>query len=191
MGSRSSKTDTSTLEDPVIVGSVRKPHGVRGEVVVEVLTDVPDRFERGSRLALVPRGQAAERPARWLTVAEARPHQGVLLVFFEGIDDRDRADELRGADLAVGAATSPPPPEDTWYHFQLLGCRCVDATQGDLGEVVDVVEDGGGTLLLVAGEGRTIPVPLVAGFLRRVDVERRVIEVDLPEGLVETCSSRS
>lgn len=165
-----------------------RPHGVRGEVVVESRTDNPERFAPGARLLAGPDDE--------LEVAESRPHRGALLVRFTGIDARDAAETLRGRDLAVPEETVPEAPEGTYYHYQLLGCRVRDAAAGELGEVVDVAEDGGGLILVVEGEApgggrRRVPVPFVAALLRRVDVGRREIEVELPEGLVEACASRS
>lgn len=192
MGSRSSTTDAPDRphEDPVIVGIVGRPHGVRGEVMVRVLTDVEDRFARGRALALLPSGAAPHSPVR-LVVDASRPHKGGLLVRFEGIDDRDGAEALRGAELAVESDESPALPEGAWYHYELLGCRCHDRREGDLGEVVDVLDDGGGAMLVTRRDGRTLPIPWVRKFLVKVDVDARRIDMDLPEGLVEACASGS
>ena len=99
MSSKSSKTDSARndLPETVTVGRVLRPHGVRGDVAVEVLSDVPGRFEPGSSLLAAREG---ETPAR-LKVAAGRPHKGGVVVRFEGIDDRDRAEELRGMWLEV------------------------------------------------------------------------------------------
>ena len=178
----------------VVVGRVLRPHGIRGEVVVEVASDNPERFVEGAELLLMAPGQGGEAPVeaarRRLTIETVRPHRGVLLVGFAGVEDRDAADAVRG-ELAVPAGEVPEPPEGTWYHFQLLGCRVVDREAGDLGEVVDLLEDGGGLLLVVAGEGRRVPVPFVERFLVAVDVAAKRIEVALPEGLIEACASTS
>lgn len=196
MSSKSSINPPEPGQPPatVAVGRVLRPHGVRGEVVVEVLSDNPERFEAGAELLLMAPGEAGEAAPeaarRRLTIETVRPHRGVLLVGFAGVEDRDEADLLRG-ELAVPGTDVPAPPEGTWYHFQLLGCRVADRAAGELGEVVDLVEDGGGLLLVVAGEGRRVPVPFVARFLVRVDVAAREIEVDLPEGLIEACASMS
>lgn len=176
-------------EETVLVGQVRRPHGVRGLLVVESLTDNPQRFQPGSRLRAS--GGALGAAARELTVERAQEHSGALLVAFAGVEDRDGADALRGCELSVPLAEVPPLEEGTWYEFQLVGCRCRDAAAGDLGEVVDVVEDGGGLLLLLDDGERRLPVPFVTAFLRRVDVEAKEIDLELPPGLVESCAFRS
>ena len=182
----------------VLVGRIVRPHGVRGELVVEVLSDRPERLAPGSELVVTGADPDAPAPAAGgepapaaLRVAASRPHRGRALVEFEGIGDRAAAERLRGLGLAVERAAVPPPPGGSWYHFQLLGCRCRDRAAGDLGAVVDLVEDGGGLLLVVDDGRRRLPVPFVNEFLRRVDPEAGVIEVELPPGLVETCASTS
>lgn len=197
MSSRSSKKTSSSATDEagdrVEVGRVLGAHGVRGEVAVESFSDVPERFAAGSELLAVPGAGGATRstPPRRLLVEAVRPHRGGLLVRFREVEDRDAAEALRGALLEVPREAVPAPPEDTWYHFQLVGCRCRDARRGDLGEVVEVVEDGGGVLLVVEGEGRRLLVPFVREVVREVDTEEGRIELDLPEGLIEACASKS
>jgi 16S rRNA processing protein RimM len=189
MSSRSSKTTEqprADLPDAVTVGRVLRPHGVRGEVVVEVLSDVAGRFDQGSALAAAREGEAA----RVLTVATSRPHKSGAVVRFAGVDDRDAAEALRDFWLTVPRTEVPEAPEGTYYQFELLGCRCATA-EGELGRVVDVVEDGGGLLLVVDDGSRTVPVPFVQRFLRTVDVAHGRIELDLPPGLIETCASKS
>lgn len=174
------------LPERVAVGRVLRPHGIRGEIVVEVLSDVPDRLAPGRTLIASWQG----RPSRNLTVEAQRPHKSGALVRFAGIDDRDRAEELRDALLEVDRSQVPAAPEGTYYWYQLLGCRCRVAGE-DLGEVTDLLEDGGGLLLVVSGGERQVPIPFVRSFLKEVDVERGRIELDLPEGLLEACASRS
>lgn len=185
MSSRSS-TDQPAVDpsagELILVGRIRRPHGVRGAVVVESLSDNPQRFAAGSRLW-------TERAGR-LTVERAQEHGGALLVWFETVTDREAAEALRGVELGVPESEVPAPEEGTWYQFQLVGCRCSDATAGELGTVRDVVEDGGGLLLLVEDDaGRSLPVPFVRAFLRRVDVEARRIDLALPPGLIDACAS--
>jgi 16S rRNA processing protein RimM len=172
----------SALPDIVVVGRVIRPHGLAGEVVVEIETDVAERFDAGSRLRLGPRGRSVE-------VAQARPFGDRLLVRFAGFDDRTAVEGLRGLDLTVDRGDVPAAPAGSFYHFELLDCACHDAREGELGEVIALHEDGGGTLLEVANGERKLLVPFVTAFVVRVDVAARRIELDLPPGLVDICAS--
>jgi 16S rRNA processing protein RimM len=203
MSSKSSKTETSPspavdplidplenrrddLPETISVGRVLRPHGVRGEVVVEVLSDVPGRFKKGSRVTGVRKGA----PPFSLTVATGRVHKSGAVVLFEGYKGREGAEELRGLDLEIPRSEVPKAKRGTYYHFELLGCS-VSEDGNELGKVVEVVEDGGGLMLIVEGEGRRLPVPFVKEILRKVDVTAGRIDVALPEGLVEACASPS
>jgi 16S rRNA processing protein RimM len=194
MSSKSSKTESPNeapprrddLPETVAVGRVLRPHGVRGEVVVAVLSDVPGRFAAGSRLTGVREGG----PPVPLTIAASRSHKSGAVVRFEGFEDRDRVEELRGLDLEVPRSAVPEAPAGTYYQYELLGCLCRDGGE-ELGRVVEVVEDGGGVLLIVEGPGRRVPVPFVSEFLRGVDVTGGRIDLALPPGLLEACESRS
>lgn len=196
MSSKSSKTEAEDLSagaatrrddlpETITVGRVLRPQGVRGEVVVMVLSDVPERFAPGSRLLGVREGQ----PALQVEVAASRAHKSGAVVRFAGSDDRDQAEELRGLWLEIPRSQVPAAEPGTYYHYELLGCLCRVSGE-ELGRVAEVVEDGGGLLLIVEGEGRRIPVPFVREFLREVDVAGARIDLELPPGLVETCASR-
>jgi 16S rRNA processing protein RimM len=187
MTSTSGTTEERQDAAPVVVGRVLRPHGVRGALLVEPLSDNPRRFAPGSRLTARREGA----PGSAVEVAGARPHGRALLVELAGLADRDAAEELRGCWLEVPAAAVPPAPEGSFYFFELVGCRCHDRLAGDLGEVVDLLEDGGGLLLLLERPGARLLVPFVERFLLRVDRAGRRIELELPPGLVETCTSPS
>lgn len=190
MSSRSAtETAAGTPADrseTVLVGAIIRPHGLRGEVRVEIHSDVSERFAAGAELWAV-RGSVRRR----LRVGSSRIVRGGALVLFEGCSSREQAEELRGHRLEVEMARVPPAPEGLYYYFELAGCRCFDAAEGDLGVVSEVIEDGGGVLLRVGDGERTLLVPFVEAFLRAVDVEGGRIDLELPPGLVETCASRS
>lgn len=203
------RTEREDLPPTVLVGRVRKPHGIRGEVTVEVLSDVPGRLDPGSSLLLAdgegePLGMRPGLPAR-VEVVASRPHQGGLLVRFAGVEDRDAAAAFTGVWLAVERSRVPPPPDGSYYRYELIGCRCRDGGR-EIGRVVDVIEDGGGLLLIVEGkaegrregtkgetgdETRQVPIPFVESFIREIDVEAGEIALELPPGLVEACESTS
>src|SRR5262245_23933388 len=183
MSSKSSKTEAPSEAPPrrddlpatVAVGRVLRPHGVRGEVVVEVLSDVPGRFKKGSRLT----GVRADEPPVPLMIVASRRHKNGAVVRFAGVETRDGAEDLRELDLEVPRAEVPAAPAGTYYQYELLGCLCRDNDE-ELGRVAEVVEDGGGVLLIVEGRDGRVPVPFVKEFLREVDVAAGRIDLALP-----------
>ena len=188
MSSKSWKSDLARSEpDSVTVGRVGKPHGVRGEVHVTILSDTEGRFDEGESLEIV----SSEGVRRLATLACVRKRKGSAIVRFEEFSTRDEAELLRGAFLEVAQERVPPAPNGSYYFFQLVGCQCEDLGDGLLGTVTQIVDDGGGLILEIEGERGTLLVPFVSKYVRRVEVEERRIELNLPEGLVETCISRS
>jgi len=188
MSSRSSRTDRPRdLPETVIVGQIRKPHGLRGEVVVEILSDVPDRFVSGRALRMV----AVDGSARERRIEKVRVNGSRAIVLFDGSHTRDDAEALRGRHLEVSRRDVPGAEAGSYYQYELLGCVCSDVKAGELGEVVGLVEDGGGILLRVSRDGETVLVPFVAAFVEHIDIEAGTISVALPEGLIETCTFRS
>lgn len=170
----------------VVVGRIGKPHGIRGEVTVDVRTDSPElRFAEGSRLvARPPRGAAAT--AGEVTVAQSRWHQGVLLLRLAEIGDRNAAEALRGTVLvtAIEADERPADPEE-FYDHQLVGLAAHDVDGTPLGEVTAVTHGAAQDLLTIrTPDGRDGLVPFVSALVPEVDLEAgRVVIADRP-GLV-------
>lgn len=203
MRSKSQTTEgpAGDLPQAVLVGTILRPHGIKGEVTVALWSDYDRRFAPGVELqATAPappsRPPTPGRPAatirqRLLRVERATPHKGGLRVAFAGIADREAAESLRGLELWVPLSEVPAPPAGAYYVFELIGCRCFDERDGDIGIVVDVQEDGGGTLLEVEKDGRRVALPFVEAFLVRVDRAARRIDLRLPEGLLPTCAYKS
>jgi 16S rRNA processing protein RimM len=167
----------------VVVARIGRPHGVRGEVTVEVRTDDPDlRFVPGAVLRTEP-------PERGpLTLAGLRWHREVLLLAFAGVGSREEAEELRGTELVVPVAELPPLEDpDEFYDHQLVGlaARLPDGTP--LGEVVAVRHEGNSLLVVRRpdGERDEVFVPFVAALVPTVDVAGGFVVVDPPEGLLE------
>jgi len=176
----------SESSDRVAVGRILRPHGVRGELKVEVWTDVQGRFDVGNELFLNVHGRS-----RRIRIEQARPDKGNLLLRISGVDGREQAEEVQNARFEVESADVPEAPEGFYYHFQLVGCACHEQEAGLLGEVVEVVEDGGGFLLRVEKDHHSLLVPFVDAFLVDVDVKAQRIDLKLPDGLLAICTSKS
>ena len=189
MSSRSSKSDPFARRPEFItVGRVRKPHGVRGEVSVGVLSDVKERFAAGSTVEVV----AADDTRRSVPIKSVRGgRKGEVIVAFEGCENREEAEKLRGAMLEISRSSVPAAPPGSFYYFELVGCECVDKRTGLLGQVTDVLEDGGGLLLEISAVESTLLVPFVQAYLVDMDTQNLRIELELPPGLVDTCRSAS
>jgi len=175
----------------LVVGRVGRPHGIRGELTVQVHTDDPDlRFAAGSVLATEP---AARGP---LTVSASRWHSGRLLVRFAGYADRSQADELRGTLLVIDSAeTGPVADPDEFYDHELVGLAVATVGGEPVGVVTDVLHQGQ-DLLVVRPEGRgaaappagdrdEILVPFVAAIVPEVDVAAGRLVIDPPPGLLD------
>jgi 16S rRNA processing protein RimM len=176
--------DRETLE--VVVGRVGKPHGVRGEVTVDVRTDEPERrFADGAVLRAEPPSGSASR-LRSLRVTRSRWHQSTLLVTFAELTDRTAAEAARGLVLhaRIPVDASPEDP-DEFYDHQLVGLAAYDVDGTLLGEVTGLVHGGAQDLLAVrALDGRATLVPFVKALVPEVDVAGgRVVVADRP-GLV-------
>jgi 16S rRNA processing protein RimM len=166
----------------LVIGQIVRPHGIRGEVVVEVTTDEPAaRYVAGSALSTDP---ATAGP---LTVEAVRPHQGRLIIAFDGVLDRDSADALRGVKLCVDAAELPAPEDpDEFHDFQLVGLAAVDPAGERLGEVVGVEHGPAADLLVLRRpDGHRALVPFVRAIVPTVDLVGGRVVLTPPEGLLD------
>jgi 16S rRNA processing protein RimM len=170
----------------VVVGRLGRPHGIRGEVTIEVRTDEPERrFADGAVLrAEPPRGSGS--PLRVLTVASSKWHRTTMLARFEEIPDRNAAEAARGILLfvTIDPAEAPGDPEEFYAH-QLVGLAAYDEEGAHLGEVTALVRGGAQDLLTVrTPDGREALVPFVKALVPEVDLDGgRVVVADRP-GLV-------
>lgn len=169
----------------LLVGVVLRPHGLRGELVVDVRTDSPtERFATG---AVLTRAAADGVTAGTLTVESARPHSGRLLVRFVEAPDRTAAEGLRGTRLLVDAADLPPPDDPDEFHVHQLEGLSAELADGTVvGTVREVVHGPGGELLVLAR--RDAPdtlVPFVRAIVPTVDIDARRVVLDPPEGLLD------
>jgi 16S rRNA processing protein RimM len=164
------------------VGRVLRPHGIKGELSVEVLTDAPERFAAGAELGVGdPDGP---EPLRTAVVAASRRHQGRLLLCLEGVEDRDAADRYRGAWLSIPVTEARPLEAGEFWPHQLVGLAVVDHQGRERGRVADVVPGAAHDLLSVElPGGATALVPVVAALVT-VELEEGRVLVDAVPGLL-------
>ena len=169
----------------LVVGRVVKAHGITGELVVDVRTDDPEqRFSRGNRLRLKPRGAGETREVQ---VESARPHGARMLVRLGGILDRDTADALRGSLFIVDSADLPPIEDpDEFYDHQLEGLAVRTVDGAEIGSVTEVLHTAAGELLSVrTPEGAEVLIPFVSAMVTSVSLADGVVEIDPPDGLLD------
>ena len=178
-----------TSGDPpfLVVGHVRTPHGVQGELAVSPLTDHPgSAFAPGVILPVGDADARAPDPAfPDFTVEASRPHGKGLLVRLEGVGDRSEAGLLSGRYLLRPTEEMEPLEEGELFYHQLLGMEVVTVEGDAVGEVAEVFEVDPAHLLEVRGGGRTRYIPFSRGVVTEVDVEAGRIVLDPPEGLLE------
>lgn len=167
----------------VAVARVVKVRGLRGEVAAELLTDFPERFEWVEELiAVTPAGAR-----RTLAVEGSRLHAGRVLLKFAGFDTPETAQELVGYELTVPESEAVELEEGEFFDWQIEGCR-VETIEGRvLGAVAKVLHYGAAPVLVVreGGDGREHLIPLAESICVEIDLERKFIRVDPPEGLLE------
>ena len=176
-----------TAPDLTIVGRVRKAHGIRGELVIEPLTDAPDAvFAPGRRVFA---GTVDGDPApdkRELVVEESRPFKGGWIVAFSTIDDRNEAERWRERYLLVPPAELEPLADDQVYLHELSGLQVVLDASGELvGEVTDVYELPQGVMLDVRRPKGSVLIPFRSEVVARLDKQGRRILITPPDGLLE------
>lgn len=165
----------------VVIARAVKPRGLKGEIVAELLTDFPERFEDVDELVLVsPRG---ERSVKRLDDYWFQNDRVVLKL--SGYDDVDAAKELVGFEFAIPESETFPLPADHYYDWQLEGCT-VKVGAESIGQVNSVLKTGGTEILVVTdNSGKERLIPLADSIVVAVDPEGKTIVVDPPEGLLD------
>ena len=177
---------TSPPGEFFIVGRVRNAHGIRGELAVEVITDVPDVvFASGARVfAGTTTGDLVPERLE-LHVERASPFKGGMIVAFREISDRTEAERWRDRYLLVPAAELPPPEGDEVYVHELIDMRVALVSGEEVGRVIDVYQLPQGLTLDVQRERGTVMLPFNEIVVTNVDRAARVITVDPPAGLLD------
>ena len=169
------------MNDFITLARVVKTQGRRGEVAVEVHSDVPDRLHAGLRVSAL----AEDNSRREWQIENAWPHKDWLVLKFPGVDSISDAEVLIGSELQVPASERTKLESGAAYVSDLVGCVLFDRDR-EIGAIRDVRFGAGEAPLLVIGAGKSeLEIPYAQEFLLRVDLEGKRIEMNLPEGLLE------
>jgi 16S rRNA processing protein RimM len=161
----------------LVVGFLRRAHGVQGELVMDIHTDFPERLQSGKKLFI---GEE-HKP---VTLAGVRPHAKGRLVKLKGIETPEQAGQLRNQWVYVRASEVPSLPEGKLYQHELFGFEVQDEQGNSLGELVEIIETGANDVYVVRdANGREILLPAIPSVLLELDPGRRLMRVHLLEGL--------
>jgi 16S rRNA processing protein RimM len=171
-------------DDLVLVGRIARPHGLRGQVVVNPETDfVEERFRVGATF-----WTRSARGDEQLTVETSRVQNGRPVIGFEGFSSIEEAERLAGLDLRVPESELRALEPGMFYHHQLIGC-VVDTVAGErVGDVVRVAGGAAGSLLEVNGPRGQVLIPMAAEICVEIDVGTKRITINPPEGLLDVNS---
>lgn len=162
----------------ISVGYVRRAHGTRGDVIVRVLTDNPDRYAPGSEFL------TDEPMARRLVVESVREHNDGLIVGFEGMDDRDAAEQLQGVTLTIDRSQRRELANGEYWADDLEGLSVIDTAGRRLGTVTRVVlGEAQDRIVVRTDDGSDVEVPFVEAIVGEMHPSLGHLVVDPPEGL--------
>jgi 16S rRNA processing protein RimM len=164
----------------VEIGRVTRPHGIRGEVRVHLHWADSDALDRVKSVTLVRDGKTlGDRRMK-----AARRVDKAYLLTFDGVTDRNAAEELRGCDVCIPREALPPPEEGEYYLCDLVGAR-VTAPEGDVGEVVEVrVHPSVDTLVVRTPDGRVLEQAIAEPWIARIDAVGKLVELSSMDGLI-------
>ncbi len=161
----------------LVVGKLRRAHGVRGEMIMEVMTDFPERLSKGKQVFLGEQRQT-------VTIRGKRNHAEGMLIAFEGYETPESMAGLRNQLVYVRSREIPRLEEGEYYHHQLIGLQVVSVDGRSIGIVEDILQTGAHDVLLARSEtGAEILIPTADPFIANIDLDKRVIRVHMLPGM--------
>jgi len=163
----------------LVVGKLRRPHGVSGEILMEIITDFPERLRPKTMVYI---GETHETH----TIAGCRNHNDGLLLRFDNYADRDQVGVLRNEFVYVQAEDRPELPDGEYYHHQLIGLRVITDDERDLGVLTQIIETGANDVYVVVDDdGRESLLPAIPSVVLNVNLDSNTMSVHLLEGLLD------
>lgn len=164
-------------ERDVVVGKIVAPFGVRGELKVVALTDFPERFDKGNELIIAP----VKGDRRSMRVLSSSEHKGGYTVKLEGVDSREDAEALRGAQVIIDESELAELPEDKYYLFDIVGLKVVTDDGREFGEVTEVLQASGNDVYITS---TGLCIPALKTVVAKVDVDAGLMVIRPVPGLL-------
>jgi len=167
----------------VTIGQIVAFFGLRGELKVRLLTDIPNRFEQLEAVYVGPDQQR-------YSIEHVRPYKGEMIILkLLGIDDANDAEALRLQDLVLPASQLAELPEGSYYQHDILGLTVLTLSNQQLGQIADIIETGSNDVYLIKGpDGEQVMIPAIKEVVKQIDLIRRTMYIDPLPGLLETAT---
>jgi 16S rRNA processing protein RimM len=176
---KGSGSPTKGGPDYLIVGYLRRAHGVHGEMVMEVQTDFPERLKPKTKVFVGKDYQP-------MTIATARNHSDGLLIKLNGVDTPEDAARYRNQLVYVTAADRPPLPKGQFYVHELIGFEVVDEKESSIGKLTEIMQTGANDVYVVTlPDASEVLLPVISSVVLDIEAERRQIRVRLIPGLLD------
>lgn len=172
-GRKKNETGSPGEGEPLflVVGKLRRPHGIHGEILMDVLTDFPERLLPGKKVLVGEAHQPVE-------IVHVRRHDPELLISFDGIESREEAGEFRNQMVYVEADALPELPEGEFYHHELVGLRVEDESGQELGVLEQVLVTGANDVYVVrTGDAKELLLPVIHDVVLEIDPENGKVVV--------------
>lgn len=168
-------------ENLVAIALITKPRGIRGEVIASILTDFPERFENLSQVFAIKQNDEKLE----LEIEKFFFQKNRIVLKFRNFDSIEQAETLRNAEVCIPESEAVELEEDEFFDWELKDCK-VETIEGEkIGKVTEVFRAGENINLVVVNGKKDYMIPFVEAICPEVDVENKLIKVDLPEGLLE------
>lgn len=173
-------TGSSNLDEPafLLVGIMRRPHGIKGEMQMTIETDFPERIKPGVKFYLGEEHQE-------VIIANVRPKNNGLILLFEEFNTREALDGLQNKRLYVSVDQIPPLPDGEYYQHQILGLQVVTDLGQSLGNVKEFIETGANLVYIIRSEdGKEVLIPDIDEVVLNIDLDNKKITVHIIDGLL-------
>lgn len=169
------------MQELVAIARIVKPRGLRGELVADVLTDFPERFDGLEKVtAVMPAGERFG-----LKIEDSWFQKDRIVLKFEGYDSVETAEALRNAEICVAESEAVELEEGEFFDWELIDCRVETIDGENVGRVREVMRTGGTEILVVADDEKEVLIPFAETICVEVNIEKKLIKIDPPEGLLD------